>query len=103
MADSFDVMPVDDLAPGCARAVRLGQRDVALFRVGAEVFALDNSCPHAGASLAAGKLNGRIVTCRAHGMRFDVATGCMPGIAGLEVARYPVQLMGGRIHVRIDR
>ena len=30
--------------------------------------AIGDSCAHAGASLGSGKLNGRIVTCRAHGL-----------------------------------
>jgi nitrite reductase/ring-hydroxylating ferredoxin subunit len=55
--------------------VRLGAREIALFRVGDQVYALDNACPHAGGPLAEGTLEGGCVTCPLHAWKFDVRTG----------------------------
>jgi len=65
-------------------------------------YALDDSCPHAGSSLAAGTLDGAIVTCRAHGLRFDVRTGRMPGVDGLCAKVEAVEVADGEIRVGVD-
>ena len=77
-------------------------RTIALFNVGGEIYALDDSCPHQGASLFTGRFDGCVVTCRAHGMRFDVRTGRMPGVDGFGATTYPVSVTEGVIHVGIE-
>jgi nitrite reductase/ring-hydroxylating ferredoxin subunit len=71
-------------------AVRLMERDgdglvgrlpdapggsIAVIRVGGRLHAIRDECPHAGASLADGTLEGPIITCPRHGSQFDVTTG----------------------------
>jgi len=55
--------------------VKLGSHELALFRVGEQIHALDNSCPHAGGSLADGALSDGCVTCPLHNWKFDASTG----------------------------
>ncbi len=50
-------------------------REIALFNVGGEICAMDNTCPHAGGPLGEGSLEGSVVTCPWHGWSFDVKTG----------------------------
>jgi nitrite reductase/ring-hydroxylating ferredoxin subunit len=59
-------------------AVALGALELALFRVGDAVYAIENACPHAGFPLAEGELEGAVVICCAHGWEFDLATGGSP-------------------------
>jgi nitrite reductase/ring-hydroxylating ferredoxin subunit len=80
------------LARGERTVVQIEQRSIALFNVDDVIYAIDDSCPHAGASLAGGKLDGRTVQCPAHGLRFDLDTGCMRPKTGLAVHAYPVTL-----------
>ena len=83
--------------PGARGRVRLAGHDVALFNIEGTLYAIADSCPHQGASLAAGVLNGRQVQCRAHGLRFDLATGMMPGTSGFGVRAYAIEHdAGGR-------
>ena len=77
-------------------------RGIALFNVDGTVYALDDSCPHNGSSLVSGKLAGTVVTCRAHGLRFDVRTGRMPGVDSYCAKSYPVQVVEGDILVGIE-
>lgn len=70
---------------------------MALFNVEGHIYAIADSCAHAGASLAAGKLDGKILTCRAHGRKFDVTTGYVGGDPGFGVASYAVQILNGKI------
>ena len=74
------------------RLVFANGRTIAVFKVDGAIHALDDSCPHAGSSLRAAKLEGTFVQCRAHGLRFDVRTGRMRGADGFCAKTYPVQL-----------
>jgi len=49
--------------------------EVAVFNLGGEFYAIDNSCPHKGAPLSEGQLCGYVVECALHGWQFDVRTG----------------------------
>jgi 3-phenylpropionate/trans-cinnamate dioxygenase ferredoxin subunit len=91
-----------EIPVGGRRMAFIDGKVIALFNVEGTVYALDDSCPHAGSSLAAGKLDGAIVTCRAHGLRFDVRTGRMPGVDGLCAKAQPVQVLDGEIRVGVD-
>jgi 3-phenylpropionate/trans-cinnamate dioxygenase ferredoxin component len=75
---------------------------VALFKVDGAVYALDDSCPHAGSSLAAGNFDGVTVACRGHGLRFDVRTGRMRGVDGFCAKTYPVRVVDGEVCIGID-
>ena len=84
------------------RLVFADGRTIALFNVDGVIYALDDSCPHAGSSLAAGKLDGAMVACRAHGLRFDVRTGRMRGVDGLCAKTYPVRVVDGEVTVGLE-
>jgi nitrite reductase/ring-hydroxylating ferredoxin subunit len=45
------------------------------------------------------KLDGTVVTCRAHRLRFDLATGCGAGQSGLRTRSFPVRLQDSRVQI----
>lgn len=93
---------VGEIPVGGRRIAFIEGKAIALFNVDGTVYALEDSCPHAGSSLAAGKLDGPIVTCRAHGLRFDVRTGRMAGVDGLCAKARAVDIADGEIRVALD-
>jgi nitrite reductase/ring-hydroxylating ferredoxin subunit len=95
----IDAAGTDELSDGGRRLLRREGREIALFRVAGRHYALDDRCPHAGASLCGGQLEGGSVRCRAHGLRFDLATGCLHGHSGFGVAAYAVREHEGRIQI----
>jgi nitrite reductase/ring-hydroxylating ferredoxin subunit len=101
MADFVEAARLDQIPPGKAMCVKVGARDMALFNVEGSVYAMDDTCPHAGSSLGMGKLDGKIVTCRGHGMKFDATTACFAGTADSAVASYPVKVVDGKILVAV--
>ena len=48
---------------------------LAVYHVEGGLHAVEDSCPHAGAVLSEGELEGPVLTCPRHGSRFDVRTG----------------------------
>jgi nitrite reductase/ring-hydroxylating ferredoxin subunit len=75
--------------------VRHGGRSVVIFNVDGQLHAIEDECPHAGAALCTGRLAGHLIQCPAHGLRFDLRTGAMPGNPGMRVPVYSVQAQDG--------
>ena len=60
MATFVTVAELADLDPGSCVSVEVNGRWVALFNVEGRVYAMDNTCPHAGGPLGEGTLTGDI-------------------------------------------
>ena len=73
---------------------------IAIFRDGDRVTAIDDRCPHAGASLAQGGFNGTIVKCPLHGFCVDVWTGL--GNGGKRVRIFPVRVSQNQVEVTVE-
>ncbi len=97
------VAKLADLDPGMCRSVELKDLGLALFNVEGEIYALDNTCPHAGGPLGEGTLEHEVVTCPWHGWKFNVRTGQRlknPSPAWT-VQRYEVRVVNGAIQVLV--
>ncbi len=71
---------------------------VALYRVEGTWCAISDLCPHAGAPLSSGALDGPVLTCSAHGSQFDVRDGArLRGPADLDVAAHRVVEQDGQL------
>jgi len=99
MSRRVEVGSADQLQPGQRKLAFVDGRSIVLFNVGGAIHAIENSCPHNGASLAGGRLEGTLLQCPAHGLTFDLATGCMPGAKGLCLDKLPVHVEGGMLVV----
>ncbi|HEY8296900.1 MAG TPA: Rieske 2Fe-2S domain-containing protein [Candidatus Baltobacteraceae bacterium] len=81
----------DRIPPGGSRAYTVGRHEVALFNIAGEFYALENSCPHQGAPIVDGWLEGSLVTCPWHAWCFDVRTGAMTLGEFATIDRYAVR------------
>jgi 3-phenylpropionate/trans-cinnamate dioxygenase ferredoxin subunit len=114
MARFVEVAKEGDVADGAMKEVAAENRKVLLAKIGGRYYAVDGICPHMGASLASGKLEGTVVTCPRHGSQFDLTDGHMvrwaqlPGVVsaigkafkkprGLKT--YPVKTEAGKVLV----
>jgi nitrite reductase/ring-hydroxylating ferredoxin subunit len=102
MANYIEVANLEQLPPGRGTTVSVEGKDIALFNVDGTVYAMDDACLHQGLSLGNSKLDGKIVTCRGHGWKYDVTTGSTYPVPGIGVAAYPVKVVDGKIVVAID-
>jgi nitrite reductase/ring-hydroxylating ferredoxin subunit len=92
---------VGAIPEGEGRSFQVGNRLVAVFLTAGKYFAIDDLCPHMGASLGAGYLDeGGIVTCPWHAWRFCVRDGKWADNTRLSVDTFEVRLAGDDIQVR---
>jgi nitrite reductase/ring-hydroxylating ferredoxin subunit len=89
----------DEIPPGQSRTVSLEGRDLLICNAGGEFYAIDNRCPHAGASFEGGRIRGRLIACPLHGARFDLTNGKCLGGAYKPLSCFPVKLEDGQVSV----
>ena len=101
MTKCISVAKVADLEPGACLSVEAGGVGVALCNVNGMIYALENTCPHAGGPLGEGTLAGEVVECPWHGWRYNVRTGEKLGNPEIKVTCYQVQVTGDLIQVSV--
>jgi nitrite reductase/ring-hydroxylating ferredoxin subunit len=93
----ISVASIDDFPPGSAKLLETDSLEIALYNVEGAVYATSNVCPHQGASLADGELNGEEILCPWHRWCFNVKDGVSPLNPRLKVKTYAVKLEGKKI------
>src|SRR5947209_20559595 len=95
------VCRIGDLADGEGKVVEVESKLVAVFCEGGRYFAIDDVCPHMGASLSGGHVENGIVTCPWHAWRFRLADGSWADYTRLKIGCYAVRVENGEVQVEI--
>ena len=111
----------DALARGEMRRFVVGHRAIVLCRSATgEYFAVSDNCPHQGASMCRGRLDGMMISegpgrygwgrdgeilrCPWHAWEFDVHTGvAVWGDEDVRLATYPVTITDGQVRIHTRR
>lgn len=111
------IATVDELPTDGSRVIaELDGKEIAVFRIDGEYYALANFCPHQGGPLCEGQLSGRVrggddgwtweyddrernVTCPWHGWKFDVTTARCTVDDHYAVPSYEVLEEDGELYV----
>jgi nitrite reductase/ring-hydroxylating ferredoxin subunit len=103
MADEWHkVAQRSKLAEGEIQSATIGDKQVAIYLIGGDIYATDNICTHAFACLSDGYLEGDIIECPLHAGRFEVKTGKALGApVTQDIAVYPVKLEGDDVLVKL--
>jgi nitrite reductase (NADH) small subunit len=89
-------------AVGQLKAAEVNGVSVCLANVAGELSALDNCCPHRGAPLAEGWLEGQSVVCPWHSWTFSLKTGEAEYPVHERVAVIPVKTDGEDVLVQLE-
>ena len=93
-----------DIPPREGRAVKVGNRDIALFNLGDRFLAVENRCPHKGGPLADGIVSGATVVCPLHAWKLSLETG--KGVNGPSasscVAIFRTRMEGGIVFLELN-
>ena len=100
--DQFhQVCRAEEVPAGEGKTVVIGNKLIALFHNGDRFHAIDDCCPHMGASLSGGHLENGIVTCPWHAWRFRLADGAWADNPRIKIGCYPVKVQDGTISVEL--
>jgi nitrite reductase (NADH) small subunit len=111
-----------DFPQGTHRVVRAGRREIGVFNIGGDLYALPNICPHQTGPLCEGRiatgtllanaetdwkprwaLEDEVIACPWHGLEYHVPTGQCLAYPEITLRRYPVSVRDGDIVVTIGR
>ena len=89
-----------DLPAGKAIAVDVHGKQIAIFNVNGQYYAIDDTCTHAGGTLSEGEVEGTVVTCPWHGATFNITNGAVLSDPAPEgVKSYKVHIEGEDIKI----
>ena len=94
---------VNEIPEGEGRIFTVAETRIGVFHVGGRFFALANECPHAGASLAHGVIEGNTVRCRIHHWAFSIQDGTYLDEAKPQcnARSFPVRIVGDEVQVAV--
>lgn len=104
MSDFQTVARVGDIPEGQGRSFPVGGTMVGVFLSQGRYLAINDFCPHMGASLADGHVEQDAVMCPWHAWRFSLTDGTWldNSRSGIRTACYEVRLVGEEIQVRVS-
>ena len=93
----------DEVEDDVPSLVVVGDRQIALCRLGDAFYAIDNICTHEYACFTDGFIEGEEVECPLHQARFHIPSGTAMGAPATEDLRtYDVRREGEAVYVRVD-
>ena len=117
MKTEYAVGPAESIPPGEHRVVSAGERQIGVFNINGEFYALANACFHQNGPLCRGRvsgtliadadsaykpqwrLEGEVVICPWHSLEFHIKTGRCLAHADRKVPTYPVRVRDGVLTV----
>ncbi len=95
------VLPVSDLSDATPTQAMLGATALLVVRRGDLVFALKDTCSHAGAALSEGHLEGDTIVCPSHASAFRLSDGAVRhGPAATRQVAYRARISDGQVEVQ---
>jgi nitrite reductase/ring-hydroxylating ferredoxin subunit len=95
------VLPAADLADATPTQAMLGSTALVVVRRGDVVFALKDTCSHAGGPLSKGQLAGDTIVCPLHGSAFRLSDGAVRhGPSSTRQVAYRARINGDQVEVR---
>lgn len=85
------------------RAVRLGEREIAIFNLGSKFLAIENRCPHLGGPLSDGIVSGESVVCPLHAWKIGLGDGTVerPVDVAKCVATFTTRVENGTVLLQV--
>lgn len=104
MSDFVKVAELESLSSDEGLMVEVDGIQIALFSLsGDSVVAIEEKCPHRGAPLSEGHVEGTVVRCPWHGAKFDMNTGkVLNPPARRDLKCYPVEKRPDGIYLSLN-
>ena len=100
--EKVKVLKLSEITENTSKLVEIEDKKIAVFNVDGEIYAIDDTCSHAEASLSEGEVFDCLVECPLHGAEFDLKTGeavTLP--ATKSVNTYKTEIIDGYIYVEM--
>jgi NAD(P)H-dependent nitrite reductase small subunit len=96
----YKVASVHEIPPGSGKRFEIGDQEIAVFHFNGAFYAINDLCPHRGAPLSEGFIEGGKVFCPWHCFDFNLRTGECTTVPSLCVQAYEVKIEDDYLFVR---
>ena len=100
-ADKVKVAEPGEIVEGGVKKVVVAGKEIAVFRIKNEYFAISNNCLHRGGPLAEGEVKDYEVTCPWHGWKYNILNGSFALIPTLRVNTFQIKESPDGIFIEI--
>lgn len=103
MMEFKKVAKISELAEGSVKGVKVGNKEIALFLKGGQVFATSDLCTHEYCVISENhQIEGKEVECTCHGSKFNFETGENTGPPAVEdLPTYKTKIEGDEVFVEV--
>ena len=101
MSDFVKVAKKSEVAAGGGIKVEVNGKEIALFNLDGNFYAIDETCLHRGGPLSEGSVEDKVVICPWHGWQYDVATGACLTNPAVHQNKYQVKVEGDDILISL--
>ena len=100
MPQFIKVAQRSDVPDGTGKCVKIESKQIALFNVEGNRYAIDETCTHRGGPLSDGSIDGFEIEYPRHGAHFNIKSGQITSApAGADVSTYKVRIAGDDMEV----
>jgi len=100
--EAVEICGVDQLWDGEMECFHAGDTRILLLKINGQFHAYQGHCPHQGASLAEGELDGGLLTCAAHRWQFDARNGQGVNPKSARLKCFPVRVVERKVLIEVD-
>lgn len=95
----FPLCKLDEIPDRRAKVAIIEGENIAVFRYGDKLSAVNNVCKHQNGPLGEGKIVDSCIVCPWHGYEYQPADGCSPPPFTEKVSTYSLKLIDGTVYV----
>lgn len=99
---AVEICDADRLWDGEMECFRAGNTSILLLKINGQFHAYQGHCPHQGAALAEGELDGGLITCTAHRWQFNAANGLGVNPRTARLKRFPVHVVERKVLIEVE-
>ncbi|MEK6956041.1 MAG: nitrite reductase small subunit NirD [Nanoarchaeota archaeon] len=88
-----------DIIKDSPKLIKIDGKELSLFNIGGEFFAIDNICPHQSGSLSEGEIHEEEIYCPRHCWMFNIKSGQCLNVPAARVNTYKVKVENEKILV----
>jgi toluene monooxygenase system ferredoxin subunit len=99
---AVEICGADQLWDGEMECFRAGDTTILLLKINGQFRAYQGHCPHQGAALAQGELEGGLLTCTAHRWQFDATNGQGVNPKSAHLKCFPVHVVERKVLIEVE-
>ena len=99
---AVEICGADRLWDGEMDCFRAGNTTILLVKIDGQFHAYQGHCPHQGAALAEGELDGGLITCSAHRWQFNATNGLGVNPMSARLKCFPVHVVERKVLIEME-